>query len=211
MSFAFYPKHEHACPNVGHCPHLGGASLGSLVQVANYSSQSHENDQRQIRVLREDRDDLLSQVVALEEQLAAVKLELKLERQNKFATNQQKDAAAEPAAAAQPPTEEANEALRLVILAGFAQLRRNMIGTSMCALHRVAPIVKARRLSTQHSVRPSICKKTSSTASIVSYSTVIQSVAAVLVIVRYSKLARARFLAVALALACVPKQFTCAM
>ena len=33
----------------------------------------------------------------------------------------------------------------------------------------------------------------------VSYSTVIQSVAAVLVIVRYSKLARARFLAVALA------------
>ena len=78
MSFAFYPKHEHACPNVGHCPHLGGASLGSLVQVANYSSQSHENDQRQIRVLREDRDDLLSQVVALEEQLAAVKLELKL-------------------------------------------------------------------------------------------------------------------------------------
>ena len=109
MSFAFYPKHDYACPNVGHCPHLGGASLGSLVQVANYSSQSHENDQRQIRVLREDRDDLLSQVVALEEQLAAVKLELKLERQNKFATNQQKDAAAEPAAAAQPPTEEATK------------------------------------------------------------------------------------------------------
>ncbi len=95
MSFAFYPKHDYACPNVGHCPHLGGASLGSLVQVANYSSQSHENDQRQIRVLREDRDDLLSRVVALEEQLGQVKLELKLERQNKFATNQQKDAAAE--------------------------------------------------------------------------------------------------------------------
>ena len=27
----FYPKHEYGCPNVGHCSHLGGAALGSLV------------------------------------------------------------------------------------------------------------------------------------------------------------------------------------
>ncbi len=96
MSFLFYPKHEHACPNVEHCPHLGGVSLGALVQIANYSSQSHENDQRQIRVLKEDRHSLLSKVVAFGEHLGQVKLELKLERQNKFATNQQKDAAAVP-------------------------------------------------------------------------------------------------------------------
>lgn len=49
MSFAFYLKHEHACPNVGHCPHLGGAALGTLVQIANYISPSHESNQRQIR------------------------------------------------------------------------------------------------------------------------------------------------------------------
>lgn len=107
MSFAFYPKHEHACPNVRHCPHLGGAGLGTLVQIANYSSQTHESDQRQIRVVQEDRDRLLSKVVALEEQLAEVKLELKLVRQNKFATNQQKDAAAESEVAVPPSTHEA--------------------------------------------------------------------------------------------------------
>jgi len=34
MHFVFCPKHEYGCPHVGHCPHLGGASLGSLVDVA---------------------------------------------------------------------------------------------------------------------------------------------------------------------------------
>ena len=27
MSFPIYPNHEYACPNVSHCPHLGGASV----------------------------------------------------------------------------------------------------------------------------------------------------------------------------------------
>ncbi len=35
MSFVFYPNHEHKCPNVSHCPHLGGAALGTLVLMAN--------------------------------------------------------------------------------------------------------------------------------------------------------------------------------
>ena len=35
MGFSFYPKHEHNCPNVSHCPHLGGAALGTLVLLAN--------------------------------------------------------------------------------------------------------------------------------------------------------------------------------
>ena len=34
MSFCFYPNHEYACPNVSHCPHLGGAGLGTLVVAA---------------------------------------------------------------------------------------------------------------------------------------------------------------------------------
>ncbi len=33
--FSFYPRQEHNCPNVSHCPHLGGAALGTLVLMAN--------------------------------------------------------------------------------------------------------------------------------------------------------------------------------
>jgi hypothetical protein len=35
MGFSFYPNHEHKCPNISHCPHLGGAALGTLVLLAN--------------------------------------------------------------------------------------------------------------------------------------------------------------------------------
>ena len=36
MSFVFYPKLEQSCPNVSHCPHLGGgAAIGILVNRAN--------------------------------------------------------------------------------------------------------------------------------------------------------------------------------
>ena len=40
MGFCFYPKHEHGCPNVSHCPHLGGAALGTLVLLANGEEES---------------------------------------------------------------------------------------------------------------------------------------------------------------------------
>ena len=35
MRFSFYPQYEHNCPHVSHCPHLGGAALGTLVLLAN--------------------------------------------------------------------------------------------------------------------------------------------------------------------------------
>ena len=87
--FAFYPQIEHSCPNVAQCPHLGGAAIASLVHVANHSLQTEEDCLRQIRALEKENAGLLSKVVSLEEQLEQCKLELKLERQNKFATNQQ--------------------------------------------------------------------------------------------------------------------------
>lgn len=34
MDFCFYPDHEYACPEVEHCPHLGGAALSTLVDEA---------------------------------------------------------------------------------------------------------------------------------------------------------------------------------
>jgi len=95
MSVCFYPKHEFGCPNLSHCPHVGGMSLGTLVVIANRSDQSFESSRLTIRGLEERNAELLSQVVSLQAQLDQVKLELKLERQNKFATNKQKHAEAE--------------------------------------------------------------------------------------------------------------------
>ena len=91
MTFCFYPKHEHNCLNVGHCPHLGGASLGSLVLVANENDEQHNWLWRQVNDLRAECDKKYGRIVELEKQLEQTKLELKLERPNKFATHQQKE------------------------------------------------------------------------------------------------------------------------
>lgn len=92
MSFCFYPKHEHGCRHVGHCPHLGGASLGTLVLVANENEESRDYVYRQLDAARESISELVAEVESLKKQLAQAKQELQLERQNKFATNQQKQA-----------------------------------------------------------------------------------------------------------------------
>ena len=42
MPFSFYPKHEYNCPNVSHCPHLGGAAIVTLVLLANESGADAE-------------------------------------------------------------------------------------------------------------------------------------------------------------------------
>ena len=34
MSFSFYPRKDEPCPNVGHCPHAGGAAIATLVQLS---------------------------------------------------------------------------------------------------------------------------------------------------------------------------------
>ena len=91
MSFSFYPTHEHACPQVNHCPHVGGAALGSLVQLANETLESREYLFRTIDSERKTISRLLAEIESLKKELADVKLELKLERQNKFATNSQKN------------------------------------------------------------------------------------------------------------------------
>ena len=91
MSFPIYPKHEFACPNVSHCPHLGGASVVSVARIANASEDTRDSLLHRIRVLEERDSELLSDVVELQKELEQVKLELKLERQNKLATNEQKN------------------------------------------------------------------------------------------------------------------------
>jgi transposase len=90
MSFVFYPTLEHSCPNVSHCPHLGGAAIGTVVLLANQTQESLEYLHRTIDAERKTISRLVEENQRLQSELAQVKLELKLERQNKFATNQQK-------------------------------------------------------------------------------------------------------------------------
>ena len=96
MSFDFYPNHEHDCPHVRCCPHVGGASLGLVVLAANEEEESREHLLRQLDTERKTISQLVAEVEALKQQLAQAKLELKLERRTKFATNQQKQADSGP-------------------------------------------------------------------------------------------------------------------
>ena len=90
MSFCFYPNHEYGCPHVMHCPHLGGAALGTLVYNANENGQMLDLLHGQLDDTRRSVDTLLEENEQLKYQIEQLKLELKLERQSKFATNQQK-------------------------------------------------------------------------------------------------------------------------
>jgi transposase len=92
MTFCFYPKHEYACPHVSHCPHLGGAALGSLVLAASESDRGFDHLNRQLDAARKSMSELVAQNEALQQLVERLKLELKLERQTKFATNRQRRA-----------------------------------------------------------------------------------------------------------------------
>lgn len=92
MSFCFYPKHEYACPQLRHCPHLGGAALGTLVLAANEADEEFGWLNRQLDGARKSVTQLVAENEALKRQIEKLKLELKLERQTKFATNRQRRA-----------------------------------------------------------------------------------------------------------------------
>ena len=100
MQFCFYPGHEYACPHVSHCPHLGGAALATLVSAAEESGGYLDMLHGQLQAERESVSTLLAEIESLQQQLAQVKLELRLERQSKFMTAQQKREADEEAAVA---------------------------------------------------------------------------------------------------------------
>jgi transposase len=105
MSFCFYPKHEFACPHLSHCPHLGGAALGSLVHLANESGDSQDRLHRQLEAERKSVSDLVAENRALKQEIERLKLELKLERQTKFATNRQRQADAAQSTPSESPSQ----------------------------------------------------------------------------------------------------------
>ena len=104
MQFCFYPNHEHGCPKVSHCPHLGGAALGTLVLAANVQELSRRALLGTIDAERQRNDRLFEENQRLQRELDQVKLELKLERQNKFATSQQKHDSGKSSDASDPTT-----------------------------------------------------------------------------------------------------------
>jgi transposase len=84
MEFCFYPQHEYACPHIGHCPHLGGAALSTLVAAASEEGQYLDMLHGQLDFEREQVAKLVTENEELKRQLAQVRLELKLERQRQF-------------------------------------------------------------------------------------------------------------------------------
>lgn len=90
MKFCFYPDHSYGCSEVGHCPHLGGAALGTLVHAASEQDEFLRSLQGTIDFERERNEQLADENERLKRELEQAKLELKLERQNKFATSQEK-------------------------------------------------------------------------------------------------------------------------
>ena len=102
FNLPFYPNHEYGCKLVKACPHLGGASLGTLVLAGRDHTETFRGLNLQLDAERKRNSKLFAENRQLEQKIEQLKLELRLERQNKFATNKQKadsqlgDAAASP-------------------------------------------------------------------------------------------------------------------
>ena len=77
MKFLFYPKHEFACPQLSHCPHLGGAAIGSVVSVANLNGDYLRMLHGQLDAERKAVARLLDENQKLTSQVEQLKLELK--------------------------------------------------------------------------------------------------------------------------------------
>lgn len=84
MDFVFYPKHEHRCPHVGHCPHLGGAGLSSLVEAANEQGQYVDMLHGQLAAERRSVAALVAENERLQQRVQQLERELKVERQQRY-------------------------------------------------------------------------------------------------------------------------------
>lgn len=97
MQFCLYPRHEYACPQVGHCPHLGGAALGTLVLAAAENDDYLKMLHGQLDAERQRNSVLVQENETLRLGIEQLKHELKVERQSKFTrSNQKEDRSARP-------------------------------------------------------------------------------------------------------------------
>jgi transposase len=96
VSFVFYPNHQYGCPNVMHCPHLGGAALGGVVFQANQNDQQQNWLFRQLDGSREESAARARRIAELEERVRQLEAELKAERQKQFKAARPEQAQASP-------------------------------------------------------------------------------------------------------------------
>jgi transposase len=102
MHFPFYPKHQFGCPHVDHCPHLGSASLGSVVYAANVNEDQINLFWRQIDGLRTENTAKSGKIEELTARVEQLERELKAERQKQFKCKKEEPAASDPPAEVAP-------------------------------------------------------------------------------------------------------------
>jgi transposase len=102
MSFVFYPKHEYGCPHVSHCPHLGGAALGTLVDAADEQTEWTDSLLRQIDSLRAENTAKSHRLVEQAARIEQLERELKAERQKQFKAKREEPSRDDPPEATPP-------------------------------------------------------------------------------------------------------------
>jgi transposase len=96
MHFVFYPKHDYRCPHVSHCPHLGGAALGTLVDAADQQTEWTDALHRQIDALRAENTATHDKIEKLTARIEQLERELKAERQKQFKSKKEEPRPEEP-------------------------------------------------------------------------------------------------------------------
>ena len=84
MHFIFYPEHQYGCPHVSHCPHLGGAALGTLVDAADRQIEWTDVQNRQLDALQAENTAKRHKIEELSARIEQLERELKAERQKQF-------------------------------------------------------------------------------------------------------------------------------
>lgn len=102
MQFVFYPKHQFGCPHVSHCPHLGGAALGTLVHAAGQQTEWMDALYRQVDALRAENTAKFSTIEKQAARIEELERELKAERQKQFKRKTEEPAPADPLEATPP-------------------------------------------------------------------------------------------------------------
>ena len=130
MHFCFYPKHEFGCPHVDHCPHLGGASLGSLVYAADEQTEWTDSLWRQIDALQAENTAKYHKIEEQAARIEQLERELKAERQKQFKAKKEEPAPAETDEAPAPGPKKRGG--RKAIQAGIASGLVNSISWWLC-------------------------------------------------------------------------------
>ena len=102
MHFVFYPKHEFGCPHLSHCPHLGGAALGTLVHAADEQTEWTDALHRQIDSLRAEDTAKYHKIKEQAARIEQLERELKAERQKQFKAKKEEPVQAETVGALAP-------------------------------------------------------------------------------------------------------------